>query len=250
MNKIIKAMVATTLLIFGLSTSANAITVAEYTDLGVPTDVDTSFKTWMDWRSVTNKRSAQYKCINEHGWVDENGFMRATGDSEFGIDQDYYLIALGSYYGTTMGAKYRITTSTGNVFYGMLADAKADIHTNSTNQYALNNNDVVEFLIDRRYLRSDVKRMGSASVYEPLKGSIAKIERIDFVDKPEPETNTIRPRLTIPPNWYADICDSTILKSINDQPKHMPLPSERIHMISNLNRLKAFADAGSFYFVM
>lgn len=182
MNKLIKP-IATILLIFGMGTSASAATTVEYTSLGVPANVNTSFKTWMDWRCITNKSSAQYKYVREYGLVDDNGFMRATGEHDRGIEEDYYLIALGSYYGSEIGTKYRITTNTGNVFYGVLADQKADIHTNSTNQYAANN-DVVEFLVDTRYLRKDVKRMGSANVYSPLSGGISKIERIDFVERP------------------------------------------------------------------
>lgn len=186
MRKFIKS-IATILLIFGISTSASAALTTEYTSLGVPTGVDTSFKTYMDWRCITSKSSPQYKYVRQWGWCDENGFMRASGESDLGIGDDYYLIALGSYYGSEIGTKYRIITDTGNVFYGVLADQKADIHTNSTNQYA-RNKDVVEFLVDTRYLRSDVKKMGSAGIFGPLKGSIAKVERIDFIDIPEPET--------------------------------------------------------------
>ncbi len=185
MKKSIKTTIATILLIFN-AISVSAAVKPVYTELGVPTGVDTSFKTYMDYRCVTSTASDQYKVIHTYGWSDGNGFMRANGERDLGIADDYYLIALGSYYGTTMGTKYRITTNTGNVFYGMLADAKADIHTNNTNQYAANR-DVVEFLVDTRNLRKDVRRMGSANVYSPLSGSISKIERIDFVEV-EPES--------------------------------------------------------------
>ena len=150
-----------------------------FTDLGVPTNVDTSFKTYMDWRTVTDETSNQYKLINTYGWHDEQGFMRVLGERDLGITDDYYMIALGSYYGTKIGTKYRITTTEGNVFYGILSDCKDDRHTNSTHQYA-QNKDVVEFLVDTRYLNSAVMRMGSANIYSPLRGAIAKIERIDF----------------------------------------------------------------------
>lgn len=190
MKKHIKTLAATVLLTFGMSVGASAALEAQYTSLGVPTGVNTSFKTWMSYKKVTNRSSDQYKVIQAYGWSDENGFMRASGERDLGINDDYYLIALGSYYGTTMGTKYRITTDTGNVFYGMLADAKADRHTNRTNQYA-SHKDVVEFLVDTRYLRKDVKRAGSANVYMPLNGRIAKIERIDFVHVPEPEQESV-----------------------------------------------------------
>lgn len=151
----------------------------EYIDLGVP-DVNISFKPYMDYRSITNKNSNQYKFIKRWAWSDYEGFMRCNGEKDLGIKDNYYLIALGSYYGTEIGTKYRITLDTGRVFYGVLADCKADKHTNLTNQYG-KNKDVVEFLVDTNRLNKSVKYHGTANVYMPLNGSIAKIERIDFI---------------------------------------------------------------------
>lgn len=150
-----------------------------FTEFGVP-NINSYFKSYMDYRAVTDKNSPQYQFIHTYGWCDENGFMRATGERDLGIENDYYLIALGSYYGTSIGTKYKITLDTGRVFYGVLGDCKADIHTNSTHQYSGGKN-VVEFLVDTRYLRNDVKYHGSANVYMPLNGNVQKIERIDFV---------------------------------------------------------------------
>lgn len=151
-----------------------------YISLGVPS-INSSFKTWMSYKAVTNKNSPQYKFIHTWGWVDNEGFMRCSGERDLGIDQDYYLVALGSYYGTTIGTKYRITLNTGKVFYAALADCKANRHTNSTNQYVPKNGNVVEFLVDTSKLNKNVKIMGSANVYEPLNGSVIKIEKIDFI---------------------------------------------------------------------
>lgn len=178
-----KILVLLTTILLLITTPVHALTTS-YTPLGVPQGIDTSFKTFMDYRAITNKSSAQYKYVKQWGWRDEQGFMRADAEHDLGITEDYYLIALGSYYGTEIGTKYRITTDTGNVFYGVLADQKADIHTNSTNQYAANK-DVVEFLVDTRYLNKMVRRMGSANVYMPLNGKIAEIERIDFIEEEE-----------------------------------------------------------------
>ena len=150
-----------------------------YTPLGVP-NINSSFKTWMSYKAVTNKNSPQYKFIRTWGWVDSQGFMRCSGERDLGIEQDYYLIALGSYYGTAIGTKYKITLDTGKVFYGALADCKNNKHTNSTNQYVLKNGNIVEFLVDTSRLNKTVKRMGSANVYPPLNGRVVKIEKINF----------------------------------------------------------------------
>lgn len=172
-----KILITIVLLLF-IPLNAGALSI-EYTPMGVP-NVNSSFKTYMDYRAVTNTRSAQYKFIRRWGWCDAQGFMRCDGERDLGIPEDYYLIALGSYYGTTIGTKYKITLDTGKVFYGALADCKANRHTNSTNQYA-RHKDVVEFLVDTRTLNRNVRRMGNANVYAPLNGKIAKIERMDFI---------------------------------------------------------------------
>ena len=177
-KKAISAAFALAMLLVNQSYSTAEMSVT-YTPLGVP-EIDSSFKTYMDYRCVTNTASAQYKLLRTWAWCDGAGFMRCSGERELGIGDDYYCIALGSYYGTEMGTKYRITTDTGNVFYGILADAKADCDTNRTNQYAIYNNDIVECLVYTPILIKDVKLMGSANVYMPLNGKIKSIERINF----------------------------------------------------------------------
>ena len=152
----------------------------KYTPLGVPS-INSSFKTWMSYKAVTNESSPQYKLIRGWGWADSEGFIRCTGEPSLGVEQDYYLIALGSYYGTTIGTKYRITLDTGRIFYGVLADCKDNRHTNSTNQYVELNGNIVEFLVNTTKLNKGVKRMGDASAYIPLDGRVVNIERMDFV---------------------------------------------------------------------
>ena len=173
-----KIMMLVFVLVLLTSSTVNAMTVS-YTAMGVP-NINSSWKTWMDYRAITNKASAQYKLIHNWGWVDEQGFMRVNGERDLGITDDYYMIALGSYYGSKMGTKYRFTTNTGNIFYGILSDAKAYPEVNSTNQYGLRNKDIVECLVYTTMLNKEVKMWGTANVYMPLNGSITKIERIDF----------------------------------------------------------------------
>lgn len=195
-KKIVSFLLATGISMFGTITAENPnvtpanveiaevtskpVLIATYESMGVP-GINSSFKTYMDYRTITDKTSPQYNFIQTWGWSDNNGFMRANGEKNLGITDDYYMIALGSYYGTEIGTKYRITTDTGNVFYGVLGDLKDNAHTNSTCQYSYNK-DVVEFIVDTRVLRSDVRKMGSANVYMPLNGRIASIEKINFVN--------------------------------------------------------------------
>lgn len=151
-----------------------------YKSFNVPR-IDSSFKTYMDYRTITDVSSPQYNFIKKHGWCDNNGFMRTNGEQDLGVDDDYYMIALGSHYGKEIGTKYRITTDAGNVFYGVLCDQKQDAHTNNTQQYSYNN-DVVEFIVDVGKLNPTVKKMGSANVHEPLNGNIIAVEQMLFIE--------------------------------------------------------------------
>lgn len=152
---------------------------AHYTDLNVPA-INSSFKTWMDWRAINNKASAQYKMLRQWCYSDSNGFMRSKGERDLGINDDYYCVALGAFYGTKIGTKYKITLDSGKSFYAILSDGKGRSEVNGTQQYGMRNKDIVECLVDSRYLISIVKQMGSANYHEPLKGSITRIQRIDF----------------------------------------------------------------------
>lgn len=178
--------------------SASALTVT-YIPMNVP-NINSSFKSYMDYGCITSQSSPQYKWLQRWCWVDYDGFIRCDGESEFGIS-DYYCVAMGSYYGREIGTKYRITTDTGNVFYVVLCDQKADCNTNSTYQYGTDNNDVIEFIVNTyssidpdtgKYrkqalynseystLVNNVQSAGSANVYMPLNGSIESIEKLNF----------------------------------------------------------------------
>ena len=158
--------------------SASAIGVT-YTAMEVPTYLNTSFKSY-EPVSAISKSSTQGRFISTWSWVDDNGFVRCGGERDFGIEDDYYLVAMGSYYGTEIGTKYKVTTDTGNVFYVALGDQKDNRDTNGTNQYGVNNNDIIEFIVNTRSLNSLVKSAGSANVLMHLNGNIASVEKITF----------------------------------------------------------------------
>lgn len=177
MKKII-SIVITSIIILTNFTNALALSVT-YEPMDVP-NINSSFKTWMSYRMCA-WGTPQRNFSETWGWCDGEGFMRCNGERDFGIDQDYYLVALGSYYGRTIGTKYRVTTNTGNVFYVALAEFKDDGDTNSTHQYCPGNKDIIEFLVDTSCLNRNVKLYGTANVYMPLNGSIEKIEKMTFI---------------------------------------------------------------------
>ena len=137
---------------------------------------DTSFKSYMDYRYITNKASDQYK-LQLSAWTDNMGLRRVD---------DYYLVAMGTYYSDNIGDKFRITLEGDRTFDVMIGDVKADIHTDKNNMYStVYNSDgsfksanVVEFIVDKKTISKKVKLWGDVSAYDEFAGNIVKIERI------------------------------------------------------------------------
>lgn len=132
---------------------------------------DSSFKAYMDYRCITDTGSMQYE-LQQEAYTDERGFRRIGND---------YCVALGT--GITNGCSERflITLDSGYCFSAIVSDVKADIHTDSTNQYAPRGDyagNVVEFIIDTDYADDYMLNCGSAGCYEDLSGNIVSIEKI------------------------------------------------------------------------
>ena len=132
---------------------------------------DTSFHGYMDYACITDINSLQYQ-LQLNCWTDSQGIRRQGDD---------VCIALGSYYGTEIGTRYLITTDMGNLFTAVLADCKADIHTDYNNQYRDTGNgfkNVVEFIVDTYALDPDVMSSGNIGTYSNYSGNIVSIQKI------------------------------------------------------------------------
>lgn len=164
--------------IIALAKSKNNIKVKSdnLIEMTVP-DYDTSFKSYMSYKCITNKSSDQYK-LQQKAYTDDMGLRK--------ID-DYYLVAMGTYYSNTVGDKFRITLEDDKSFNVMIGDIKADIHTDKNNMYSAvyNSNgkfisaNVLEFIVDTNKIDKSVRRLGSVNAYDDFKGNIIKIERIE-----------------------------------------------------------------------
>lgn len=139
----------------------------ETVSLSLPSQTNGKFKTYMDYRAITSRSSPQYK-LQQQAWSDDKGFRRVGDD---------YCIALGSFYGTQIGTRYKIVLDTGYEFTGILSDCKANKHTNSTHQYIPKNGNIVEFVVDTRKMEKLSKKMGDVS-YSGFSGGVVSIERI------------------------------------------------------------------------
>lgn len=139
----------------------------ERVNMELPENVSGEFKTYMDYRMISDSGSMQYK-LQQQAYTDENGFRKVD---------DAYCIALGSAYGTEIGTRYKIALDTGLEFTAILAECKDNKHTDSTNRYISENGNIIEWIVNTDKLNELALAMGDIS-YAGFKGKIIKIERI------------------------------------------------------------------------
>ena len=147
----------------------NGIHVSAAYEYDIP-NVDTDFKSYMDYTCITNKNSSQWK-LQKKAHTDENGLRKVD---------DYYCVALGTYYSDTIGDIFKVTLENGNTFEVIVGDIKADKHTDSKNMYhsmGEGRGDMVEFIVETSKLPKKVRRAGTISALEEFSGSITKIEK-------------------------------------------------------------------------
>lgn len=95
------------------------------------------FKSYMDAKMITSTNSAQYKLKSEYE-LDDSGIYMIDGR---------YACAIGSYYTTEIGTKFDVVMKSGEVIPCILADCKADEHTDNLGQYTISNDSIVEFIV-------------------------------------------------------------------------------------------------------
>ena len=123
------------------------------------------FKSYMPYSAITLKSSQQYT-LQSQAYTDENG-LRKIGD--------YYLVAMGQYYGT-VGDKFKVTLSSGQQFNVMMGDMKKYEHTfNGEGQIGADNKDMFEFIVDYSNLNSNIRRDGSVNCV--FNGTVLKLEK-------------------------------------------------------------------------
>mgnify|MGYP000805065276 FL=1 len=140
-------------------------------------------KTYAYYDAVTDKTSPAYAVLNSGTY--RGVTYKTTTDETTGIRMvgEYYCAALGTFYGTTKGTKYKVTLDTGKTFKIILCDTKSNRHTDKKHQYAKKNKDVVEFYVDRTKIPAGVN--GNYNRLEPFHGKIQSIELLTEWDRAE-----------------------------------------------------------------
>lgn len=128
-----------------------------------------SKKTYMDYRKITDTSSEQYKLQqNKDCYTTDTGFRKVN---------EYYCIAVGTYYSNNIGDKLIIHMENGESFKAIVADIKDDKHTDETNRQHRKDGSVIEFVVDTRKLPELVRKMGDISYMneKTFKGEIKAI---------------------------------------------------------------------------
>lgn len=112
------------------------------------------FKSYMDYRAITNKSSQQFQLQKLYA---------NTGNYGIRVVEDRYCIAVGTHFSASIGQYLDLILENGTVIPCVLADVKADIHTDSNNIITLHNGCVSEFVVDTSSLHNTAKRMGDVS---------------------------------------------------------------------------------------
>ena len=131
---------------------------------------NSSTKTWMCYKKVTNKRSKQYSLLNsDECYTDPVTGLRMIGDR--------ICIAMGTGYvgeENPIGTKVNLVMASCYVVKCIIGDIKANAHTDETRRYQKFDGSVAEMIIDSSIFT------GTHQYPSTLKG---KIIRVDIVEE-------------------------------------------------------------------
>lgn len=144
------------------------------------------FKSFMDYRMVTDPTSRQYQLLQSPNIITNNQGLRC-----YQLDgHSYPLIAVGSGITTEVGQRLNVFIQSDQnqeyILQAIVGDLKDNDHTDSTNTYHIVDNSVIEFLVDTKQLKQDeplAATMGDLSYINTgqFKGAVSKIEILDQI---------------------------------------------------------------------
>lgn len=126
--------------------------IVGYTEYDVPST--SGFKSYMDYRAITSTSSRQYKLQNRYA---------ETGDYGIRMVDRRYCVAIGSRFTSDIGQYFDLILENGTVIPCVLADQKANAHTDSTNVVTMHNGCMSEFVVDSNSLNDCAEKHGDMS---------------------------------------------------------------------------------------
>lgn len=127
------------------------------------------FKSYMDYRAITSTNSLQYKLQNRHAETGDYGIRMVNGR---------YCVAVGSRFTSDIGQYFDLVLENGTVIPCILADQKANGHTDSANVVTMHNGCMSEFVVDSNSLNNCAKKYGDMSRCNDDWGSPVKTVKV------------------------------------------------------------------------
>lgn len=112
------------------------------------------FKSYMGYKTLTNKSSNQYKLQTEFAYTGKYGIRMVN---------ERYCVAIGSHFNTAIGQYFDLVLENGVQIPCIMSDLKADIHTDVNNIFTLPTKCCSEFVVDMAVLNNDARYAGSLS---------------------------------------------------------------------------------------
>lgn len=135
--------------------------------------ISTEAKLFTDYRFLNLQWTPHYR-LQQRAYTDSNGLRRFNDD---------YMVAMGSFYSTSIGDRFKVTLESGIEFTVILADAKWDSDCDERNMYMPYTNyngetvgNLLEFIIDKDVLDYKIYAYGDLNIMDKFKGSITKLE--------------------------------------------------------------------------
>ena len=144
----------------------------KHNKLDLPEEADGKFKTYMDYRKITDKSSKQW-ALQEQAWTEGRGFRKIG---------EHFLVAVGTFYADEVGKELLIELEDGQRIKAIVGDIKQDKHTDPTNRYVPVNGNIVEFIVDVEKLNPEVIKRGDVS-WLGLNGKIKSIWEVERYER-------------------------------------------------------------------
>ena len=143
---------------------------APYKDIQAPWN--SGWKSWMPYTAITARGTRQYTLQYNYAYTGNYGIRQIN---------DRYCVALGSYFGVSIGQYFDLILENGDIIPCIMADAKANIHTDYLNATTMANGCMSEFIVDRGALDRNALSSGTiGSVTESWKSPISIVRVYDI----------------------------------------------------------------------
>ena len=140
---------------------------SESATLELPQGITGSFKSYMDYRAITDESTRQWG-LQQIANTDQQGFRKLN---------DCYMVALGTGFAPEVGICFEVEFSTGKVIAVVSGDIKDNSDTDNGNKYHLSDNSMIEFIVDEDKVDVSALYHGDMS-YAGFVGDIVRISRL------------------------------------------------------------------------